>query len=130
MEARMKGENEVIPIQLCESSLLVDDGAERNLTSTSGVLLDGFESIQVGCVLLSHEVNGRVCSRTQGAHELVIIEAWGDVSTLSNGGSSSLKNKRGLIRKGCSDFKLDGGGVLELTSTERTFGCTSDWKWD
>jgi hypothetical protein len=109
MKARMKGENEVAPIQLCESSLLIDDGAECDFSSSGGVFVDGFESIQVGCMFLSHEVNGRICSRTQGAQELVIIEAWGDISTLDNGDSSSLKSKRGLSKKGCSDFKLDGG---------------------
>jgi hypothetical protein len=36
------------------------------LSAGLGVLVDGFESIQVRCVLLSHEVNGRMCSRPQG----------------------------------------------------------------
>lgn len=95
----MKRKNEVAPIQLCEGSLLIDDCAERDLSATCGVLIDGFESIQMGSVPLSYEVNGRVRSHAQSAQNLVIIEAWGDVGTVSSGTSSSLSGKRGV--SGC-----------------------------
>ena len=46
-------------------------------------------------MLLSHEVDGRIASRTQGAQELVIIEGGAGVDRLATDGTdSSLKNSR------------------------------------
>ena len=41
--------------------------------------------------LLSHKVNGRICSRTQVAQYLVIIEARGAVGYIDGGGGSLKK---------------------------------------
>jgi hypothetical protein len=95
VEARMKGKNKVVSVQLRKSSLFIENGATRDFSSGSRVLVDSFESIQVRGTLLSHKVNGRSSSRTQGTQELVIIEARGAVGTLGvNGGNSSLKKGR------------------------------------
>ena len=74
VEACMKRENEVIPIQLGKSSLLVLNRSPYNFSPSGGVL-DFFESIQVRRTLFSYEVNSRIASGTQGAQELVIVEA-------------------------------------------------------
>jgi hypothetical protein len=63
----MKREDKVVSAQLSKSSLLIDDWAGRDFSPCGGELLDGFESIQARSMLLSHEVNGRIRSRTQGA---------------------------------------------------------------
>jgi hypothetical protein len=101
VEARMKGNDKVVPIQLRENSLLIDGRAECNFSATSSVFVDGLESIQAGRMPLPHEVNDRICSRTQSAQDLVVIEAWGDIGTLSRG-ISSLKIKRWPSKKGRS----------------------------
>lgn len=76
MEGCIKRKDKVTSTKLSECSLLIDDCAAGYVSSAScGVLVDGFESIQVGCVLLSHEVNGRKTSLIQGAQKLVIVEA-------------------------------------------------------
>jgi len=83
VEACMKRENKVIPIQLGKSSLFIEYRAARDFSPFGGVLVDGFESIQVRCMLLSHEVNGRIGSRAQVAQELVIVKARGAEGTVS-----------------------------------------------
>jgi hypothetical protein len=77
VEACMKRENKVIPVQLGKSSLLIENRAARDFSPSRSVLVDGFESIQVRRMFLSHEVNGRVGSSTQGAQELVVVKARG-----------------------------------------------------
>ncbi len=68
VEACMKRKDKVTSAELSESSLLVKDRAAGNFSAGFGDLVDGFESIQVRRVLLPHEVNGRICSLAQGAH--------------------------------------------------------------
>jgi hypothetical protein len=91
VEACMKRENKVIPAQLGKSSLLIENRTAPDFSPFRGVLVDGFESIQVRRMLLSHEVNGRVGSRTQGAQELVIVEARGAE------GAASIDNASGSL---------------------------------
>lgn len=62
----MERKDKVISAELRKSILLINNHAGSDLSAGLGVLVDGFESIQVRCVLLSHEVNGRMCSRPQG----------------------------------------------------------------
>lgn len=98
MEACMKRKDKVTSAELIESSLLVNDRAGSDFSASFGELVDGFESIQVRRVLLPHEVNGRICSLTQGAQDLVIIEARGAAGRLSTDGAGadgSLKIRRG-----------------------------------
>ena len=88
----MKRKDKVVSIQFGKSRLLVDDRAGCDLSPRRGVLFDGFERIQVRSMLLSHEVNSRICSRSQGAQELVVIEARGTEGTVGiNGASGSLE---------------------------------------
>ena len=90
VEACMKRKDKVIPAKLGKSSLLIKDHAAGNFSAGLGVLVDGFESIQVRRMLLSHEVNGRICSRTQSAQEIVIVEARVGVGRLGIDSASSL----------------------------------------
>jgi hypothetical protein len=96
VEARMKWKDKVTSTELIESSLLVKDRAAGDFSASFGELVDGFESIQVMCVLLPRKVNGRICSLTQGAQNLVIIEARGAVGRLSTDGAD------GSLKKGVS----------------------------
>ena len=92
----MKRKDKVTSAELIERSLLVNDRAGSDFSPGFGKLVDGFESIQVGGILLPHEVNDRICSFTQGAQDLVIIEARGAVRRLSTDGTGgSLKIRRG-----------------------------------
>jgi hypothetical protein len=91
VEACMKWENKVVPVQFGKSSLLIENRAARDFSPSGGVLVDGFESIQVRRTLLSHEVNGRVGSGTQGTQELVIVEARGAE------GAASIDNANGSL---------------------------------
>jgi len=77
VEASMEREDEIVSVQLGKSSLLIDDGAAGDFFPSGGILFDGFESIQVRSMLLSHEVNGRICSRAQSTQKLVIIDVRG-----------------------------------------------------
>ncbi len=83
VEACMKWENKVIPVQLGKSSLLIENCAARDFSPSGSILVDGFESIQVRRMLLSHEVDGRIGSRAQGAQELVVVKARGAEGTVS-----------------------------------------------
>ena len=91
VEACMKRENKTIPIQLFESSLLIENRAACDFSPFEGVFVGGFESIQVRRMFLSHEINLRIGSRTQGAQELVIVEARGA------GGGVSIDNANGSL---------------------------------
>ncbi len=92
----MKRKDKVTSVKLSESSLLIKDRAGGDFSAGFGVLFDGFQSIQVMRVLLSHEVNDRICSLTQGAQDLVIIEARGAFDWLrTNGANSSLRKGGG-----------------------------------
>ena len=86
----MKRKDKIIPAKLGKSSLLIKDHAASDFSAGLGVLVDGFESIQVRRILLSHEVNGRICSHTQGAQEIVIVEARVGVDRLGIDSASSL----------------------------------------
>ena len=104
VEACMKRENKIIPIQLGKSSALLEDRAARDFDFSpfGGVLFDGFESIQVRRMLLSHEVNGRIGSRTQNAQELVIVEARGAEGAVSiDDANGSLEREKVYQRANC-----------------------------
>lgn len=95
VEACMKRENKVIPVQLGKSSLFIENRAAPNFSTSRRVLVDGFEGIQARRVLLSHEVNGRVGSRTQCAQDLVIVEARGAEGAVSiDNANGSLEAKK------------------------------------
>jgi hypothetical protein len=120
VEGCMKRKDKVISAKRSKSIFLIDGCVERDSSYSShvviyGVLVDGFESIQAARVLLSHKVNGRIKSLTQGAQELVIIEARVAVGRLgTNGAISSLEKKRVV------------GGYSKPTRLERHPGLTSE----
>lgn len=94
VEACMKREDKVTSAELSESSLLIKNRAAGDFSAGFCELFDGFESIQVRRVLLPHEVNGRICSLTQGAQDVVIIEARGAIGRLGTDcADGSLKKK-------------------------------------
>ena len=73
-------------------------------------------------MLLSHEVNGRICSRTQGAQEFEIIEARGAESTVGIDGASGSLEIRSVVRE--VNFKSDWAGfegspLLSAPANER-----------
>jgi hypothetical protein len=116
VEACMKRENKVIPIQLGKSSLLILNRSPHNFSPSGGVL-DGFESIQVRRTLLSHEVNSRIASRTQGAQDLVIIEARRAEGAVSiDSANGSLEGRKVYQRANCKPDWTAGKG-LPLPST-------------
>jgi hypothetical protein len=100
MEGCIKRKDEVISAKLSKSIFLINgrvesDSSHAGHSVTCGVLVDSFESIQAARVLLSHKVNGRIISLTQGAQELVIIEARVAIGRFgTNGAISSLKNRK------------------------------------
>ena len=102
VKACMKRESKVTPIQLGKSSLLIENRAGRDFSPSGGVLVNGFESIQVGRMLLSREVNGRIGSRTQGAQEFVIVEARGAEGAVSiDSANGSLEGEKDYQRDNC-----------------------------
>jgi hypothetical protein len=96
VEACMKRKDKVTSAELSESSLLIKNRAAGDFSTGFGELVDGFESIQVKRVLLPHEVNGSICSLTQGAQDLVIIEARGAVGRLGTDGVDGSLKKRSV----------------------------------
>ena len=91
----MKRKDEVTSAELSECGLLIKDRAAADFSAVFGELVDGFESIQVRRVLLPHEIDGRICSLTQGPQDLVIIEARGVIARLgTNEADGSLKKRR------------------------------------
>lgn len=92
----MKRKDKVTSAELSESSLLIKNRAAGDFSTGFGELVDGFESIQVKRVLLPHEVNGSICSLTQGAQDLVIIEARGAVGRLGTDGVDGSLKKRSV----------------------------------
>jgi hypothetical protein len=91
----MKWKDKVTSAELSESSLLVQDRAAGDFSAGFIELVDGFESIQVRRILLSYEVNGRICPLTQGVQDLVIVEARGAVSRLGTDGADGSLERRG-----------------------------------
>ena len=95
MEACLKRKDKVSSAELGECGLLIKDRAAGDLSAVFGELVDGLESIQVRCMLLPHEVNGRICSLTQGPQNLVIIKAGGAIGMVGiDGADGSLKKRR------------------------------------
>jgi hypothetical protein len=95
VETCMKRKDKVVSAEHSERSLLIENRAAGDFSAGFGELVDGFESIQVRGGLLPHEVNGRICSLTQGAQELVITEARDAGDRLgTDGADGSLKKRR------------------------------------
>jgi hypothetical protein len=103
----MKRKDKVTSAELSEGSLLIKDRAASDFCAGFGELVDGFESIQVRRVLLPHEVNGRICSHTQGAQDLVIIEARGAGFRLGTDDADGSLKKR----------KVSWEAILNLTGS-------------
>lgn len=116
VEACMKRKDEVTSVELIESTLLIKDRTGGDFSAGLGELFDGFESIQVMRPLLSYKVNGRICSRTQAAQDLIIIKARGAVGRLSiDGDGGSLKNRSVSSE---AILNLTGQKCPRLTSVE------------
>jgi hypothetical protein len=94
----MKRKDKVTSAELIERSLLINDRAGGDFSPGFGELVDGFESIQMRRVLLPHEVNSCICSLSQGAQDLVIIEARGAVGRLSTDGTGGSLMIRSVMR--------------------------------
>ena len=97
VEACMERKDKFTSVELSESGLLVHDRAAGDFSAVFGELVDGFESIQVTRVFLPHEVNGRICSLTQFAQDLVVIETRSVVGRLgTDDADRSLKKRSGV----------------------------------
>jgi len=88
----MERKDKITSAELGESSLLIENRAAGDFSARFGELVDSFESIQARRILLSHEINGCICSLAQRAQDLVVIEARRAIGRFGiDGANSSLR---------------------------------------